>query len=113
VKKRWITVRPGSPVGVHLEDGSPLRSGDLEEGTFRCSIQILGLDRDEGVYAPFGEDPFVALQFAIDLIGDLFQKGCDRLNLENKYRVAPSTREHWIWRYPSQKGGKGGEKGTA
>jgi hypothetical protein len=68
---RWITVRLGSPVGVYLEDGSPLRSGDLEEGTFRCPIQILGLDHDEGVYVPFGEDPFVALQFAVDLIGDL------------------------------------------
>jgi hypothetical protein len=26
-EERWITVRLGSPVGVHLEDGSPLRSG--------------------------------------------------------------------------------------
>jgi hypothetical protein len=99
--ERWITVRLGSPVGVHLGDGSPLRPGDPEEGTFRCPVQILGLDHDEGVYAPFGEDPFVALQFAIDLIGDLLQKGSDRLNLENKYRVPPPTREHWIWRYPS------------
>jgi|SRR5580698_8756130 hypothetical protein len=98
-EERWITVRLGSPVGVRLEDGSPLQSGDPEEGTFRCPIQILGLDHDEHVYAPFGEDPFVALQYAIDFIGDLLREGSDRLNLENKFQV-PLTREHWIWRYP-------------
>jgi hypothetical protein len=100
-EERWITVRLGSPIGVRLEDGSPLRSGDSEEGTFRCPVQILGLDHDEGVYAPFGEDPFVALQYAIDLIGDLLNKGSDRLSLENKYRALPPTRDHWIWRYPA------------
>jgi hypothetical protein len=100
-EERWITVRLGSPIGVRLEDGSPLRPGDSEEGTFRCPVQILGLDHDEGVYAPFGEDPFVALQYAIDLIGDLLNKGSDRLSLENKYRALPPTRDHWIWRYPA------------
>jgi hypothetical protein len=49
--ERWITVRLGSPVGVHLGDGSPLRSEDPEEGTFRCPVQILGLDHDEGIRA--------------------------------------------------------------
>jgi hypothetical protein len=100
-EERWITVRLGPPIGVRLEDGSPLRPGDSEEGTFRCAVQIFGLDHDERVYAPFGEDPFVALQYAIDLIGDLLKKGSDRLNLENKYRVPPPTRDHWIWRYPA------------
>jgi hypothetical protein len=97
--QRWISVRLGSPVGVRLEDGTPLHPGDTEEGTFRCPLQIVGLDHDEAVYAPFGEDPFVALQYAIDLICDLLKSGSDRLSLENRHVVPPPARDHWIWRY--------------
>jgi hypothetical protein len=98
-EERWISVRLGSPIEVRLEDGTPLRPGESEEGTFRCPVQILGLDHDETVYAPFGEDPFVALQYALDLIGDLLKKGSDRLSLENRHLVSSPTRDHWNWRY--------------
>ncbi len=97
--QRWISVRLGSPVGVRLEDGTPLLPANTEEGIFRCPLQIVGLDHDETVYAPFGEDPFVALQYAIELIGDLLKGGSDRLSLENRHVVPPPTRDHWIWRY--------------
>jgi hypothetical protein len=98
-EERWISVRLGSPIAVRLEDGTPLGPKDADEGTFRCPVQILGLDHDETVYASFGEDPFVALHYALDLIGDLLKKGSDRLNLENRHPVPPPTRDHWIWRY--------------
>ena len=72
-EERAITVRLGSPVGVRLLDGIPLGPDDPEASTFRCPVQIAGLDHDENVYAPFGEDPFIALQYALDLIGDLLK----------------------------------------
>ena len=93
-------MRLGSPVGACLADGSPLDLGILNDA-FRCPVQILGLDHDERVYAPFGEDPFVALQYAIDLIGDLLKNGSDRLHLENRNPFSPSTQNNWIWRYPA------------
>jgi hypothetical protein len=97
-EERWITVRLGLPVQARL-DGELPGPQDLLEGTFRCPFQILGLDLDERVYAPFGEDPFVALQYAIDMIGDLLSRECERLGLVNKHASSPSTRDHWIWRY--------------
>jgi hypothetical protein len=57
--------------------------GGTSQGEFRCPVQILGLDKDDAIYAPFGEDPFVALQYAIDLIGDLLKERSERLGLEN------------------------------
>jgi hypothetical protein len=52
------------------------------------------------IFAPFGGDAFVALQFAIDFIGDLLQGGSERLGLVNRNRVDSHTRNHWIWQYP-------------
>jgi hypothetical protein len=89
-QQRMITVRLGAPVRVRAPDDS-LRF-------FRCPLQIAGLDHDERVFAPAGEDAFVALQYSLDFIGDLLKGGADRLGLQNRNRMDPSTRDHWIWR---------------
>jgi hypothetical protein len=98
-KKRQITVRLGCPVAT-ASDGSLRRSG-LPPGDFRCPFQIIGLDRDEKIDAPFGEDPFVALQYAINFAGDRLDAGVERLKLRNLYRGGhgPSIPDSWIWRY--------------
>jgi hypothetical protein len=71
----------------------------LPRGDFRCPFQIIGLDRDEKIDAPFGEDPFVALQYAINLAGDRLDAGVERLKLRNSHRNGPSMPDSWIWRY--------------
>jgi len=68
---------------------------------WRCPIQILGLDRDDKVYAPAGEDAFVALQYAIDLIGGLVTNGMERLQLEDRSQPAPDKEVSWIKRFLS------------
>ncbi|MGC2403414.1 MAG: hypothetical protein WA510_26725 [Acidobacteriaceae bacterium] len=97
-EERRIAVRLGLPVRTRL-DGTVLGPQDPSEELFRCPFQILGLEIDERVYAPFGEDPFVALQYAIDMIGDLLARQCEHLGLLNKCAFSPLTRDHWIWRY--------------
>jgi len=89
-EQRIITVRLGAPVQVR----APSDSLQL----FRCPLQIAGLDHDGKVFAPFGEDAFVALQYSLDFIGDLLKGGSDRLGLQNRNRMDSSTRDHWIWR---------------
>jgi hypothetical protein len=72
-------------------------------GLFRCPIQILGLDRDERLFGVFGEDSFVALQFAINLIGDQLELGIPRLGLTNEYpQREGAPKDSWIWRYNSR-----------
>jgi hypothetical protein len=88
-KERIVTVRLGAPVEVQFPV-APL---------FRCPLQIEGLDIDGKVFAPAGEDPFVALQYSLDFIGDLLNESSRRLGLENRKRIDASTRDHWIWRY--------------
>jgi len=61
-----ITVRLGKPFQEPT-------SGD-NRGDYCCPVQIVGAD--ERVYAPWGEDPFVALQYAIDLAGQLSMTWC-------------------------------------
>lgn len=100
---RKVTVRLGVPVGV-TDDGTfgTLAPADTEPRTFRCPFQICGLDYGEKVFAPFGEDPFVALQYAIDLIGGLIENAMKRLELQNPCPTIPSQRDSWIWRYDHQ-----------
>jgi hypothetical protein len=60
---RQITVRLGSPVATTNEGAlGELAAPGTEHQHFRCPLQIIGLDYGEKVFAPFGEDPFVALQ---------------------------------------------------
>ena len=101
-EERSITVRLGSPVGTLLVGDRLLGPDDSENPTlFRCPFQIKGLDHDDKVYAPASEDPFVALQYALDFIGDLLRDGSRRLDLENRRRSDPARRDYWIWQYPA------------
>jgi hypothetical protein len=59
---------------------------------WRCPLQILGLDHDERISAPAGEDPFVALQYALGLLDN----GIERLSLENRRRAIEGTPTSWI-----------------
>ena len=84
-------------------EGSLVPAGANPTGVFRCPIQILGLDQDERLFGAFGEDSFVAPQFAIDLIGDQLELGMARLGLTNKYPQREGVpKDSWIWRYNSQ-----------
>jgi len=80
-----ITVRIGKPFEV--------------AGEYRCPVQILGKGNGR-VHAPFGEDPFVALQYAIDLVGQLLDDLMRRENLETRFRPGEPQRASWIWRFP-------------
>jgi len=71
---------------------------------FRCPLQIVGLDQDESVFAPAGGDAFVALKYSLDFVGDLLKDGSNRLGLQTRNRIDASTPDHWIWRYPAEKG---------
>ncbi len=87
------------PVATNL-DGRVLHEGEEPSGTFRCPFQITGLNHDERVDGVFGEDAFVALQYAIDFIGDRLDLYSKELGLTNKQRRPDGTRDSWIWAYP-------------
>src|SRR5271154_2734532 len=86
-----ISVRLGQPFV-----GKPFKAPESPE--FRCAGQIVGIG-DEHVVAPWGEDPFVALQYAIDLIGQMLDDLVRREDLEIRFRSG-EDRTSWIWRYP-------------
>jgi hypothetical protein len=94
---RSVIVRLGMPVPTSL-DGCVLAEGSESFGIFRCPVQITGLNHDERVDGIFGEDPFVALQYAIDFIGDRLNQWSTALELTNRQRNA--ARDSWIWTYP-------------
>ncbi|HEX4029258.1 MAG TPA: hypothetical protein VHX20_02795 [Terracidiphilus sp.] len=101
-EKRTITVSLGAPVKAHFP-GIRQVEGD-ESGPrlqlYRCPLQIDGLDHDDKIFPIAGGDPFVALQYAIDFIGELLKGGSERLGLENRARFDSSTRDSWVWRFP-------------
>ncbi len=84
----FLTVR----LGVPFQDSI---------GEYRCPVQVCGLG-DERVKTAFGEDPFVALQYALDLAGQLLDRLVSREQLEIRHRPEQRERERtsWIWRYP-------------
>jgi hypothetical protein len=96
---RLVAVRLGMPVPTRL-DGRVPRQGEEPSGIFRCPFQVTGLNRDERVDGVFGEDPFVALQYAIDFIGDRLKLYSKELGLTNKHQRPDGTRDSWIWTYP-------------
>ena len=98
-QSRSVTVRLGLPVATNL-DGRVLKEGEEPFSTFRCPFQITGLDHDERVDGIFGEDPFVALQYALDFIGDRLNLYSKEPGLLNKWRRPDGTRDSWIWAYP-------------
>jgi hypothetical protein len=110
-ESRLISVRLGRPIATD-QKGAPQEDG--EKYLFRCPLQITGLDCDDKVFAPFGEDPFVALQYAIHLAGDVLDRACERLNLINRLAVIRERtqpdgphfedvrRASWIWSFDSR-----------
>ena len=85
-----VTVRLGTP----FVSKTPKRPAQPE---YRCAVQILGIG-DDRVIAPWGEDPFVALQYAIDFVGEKLDDFVRRENLQIRFRSG--KRKKWIWRYP-------------
>ena len=73
-REREIVVRLGTPV-------------QIETGLFRCPAQILGLGVDQIVYDPAGEDAFMALCYALDLLGQVLEGESNSLNLQNRYKT--------------------------
>jgi hypothetical protein len=60
--------RDGTSLPVTVRLGAPFvgkAPKPLAQPEYRCAIQILGIG-DERVTAPWGEDPFAALQYAAE-----------------------------------------------
>lgn len=91
--------RDGTSLPVTVRLGAPFvgkASKPPAQPEYRCAVQILGIG-DERVVAPWGEDPFVALQHAIDFVGEKLDDFVRRENLQIRFR---SSKRKWIWRYP-------------
>jgi hypothetical protein len=89
-EQRLVTVSVGAPILLKTED------------VFRCPVQIVGLGCDKRIYGIFGEDAFVALQYAFDFIGQILDDKLKGLGLVNRNRRDGSTRESWIWQFGTQ-----------
>ena len=87
--------RDGTELPITVRIGKPFKV----TGEYRCPVQILGMGNGR-VHAPFGEDPFVALQYALDLIGLLLDKLVQREKLDVRFHPGRPPRASWIWRYP-------------
>jgi hypothetical protein len=92
-REREIVVKLGTPV-------------QIETGLFRCPAQILGLGVDQIVYDPAGEDAFIALCHALDLIGQVLEGGSKSLNLQNRYKTCEAQSPAWVWQYMDQPSGQ-------
>lgn len=96
-KPHAVTVTLGRPVPTDNEGGL-LDAGAEPAGTFRCPFQIEGLGHDARIDAVFGEDPFVALQYAIDFIGTRLDAWSAEQKFYNRHRAPERT--SWVWMYP-------------
>ena len=85
----------GAEVQITVRFGRPFKEESL--GDYRCPLQVLGLGNDR-IYAPWGEGPFVALQYAIDLIGELLDTGVTRKQLRFRTNRKIPVENRWIWR---------------
>ena len=104
IAERALTLirRDGTALPISVRLGKPFVGNSFkaaEASEYRCAVQIVGIG-DERVFAPWGEDPFVALQYAIDLIGQMLDDLVRRENLEIRFRSG-EDRTGWIWRYPT------------
>jgi hypothetical protein len=88
-REREIVVKLGTPV-------------QIETGLFRCPAQILGLGVDQIVYDPAGEDAFIALCYALDLIGQVLEAASKSLNLQNRYKTGEKRSPAWVWQCMDQ-----------
>ena len=82
--------------------GAPVRAEAVISGMFRCPAQILGIGVDQIVYAPAGEDAFVALCYALDLIGQVLEVQSKSLNLQNRYKTSEIRSPAWVWQCMDQ-----------
>jgi len=87
-REREIVVKLGAPM-----------QPETVSGKFRCPAQILGLGVDQIVYDPAGEDAFVALCYALDLIGQVLEEESKSLNLQNRYKTSETRSPAWVWQY--------------
>jgi hypothetical protein len=85
-REREIVVKLGAPV-------------EIKTGLFRCPAQILGLGVDQIVYDPAGEDAFIALCHALDLIGQVLEGESKSLNLQNRYKTGETRSPAWVRQY--------------
>ena len=92
-REREIVVKLGAPVQDESY-GLPAMS--------RCPARILGLGVDQIVYDPAGEDAFIALCYALDLIGQVLEEESKRLNLQNRYKTGETRSPAWVWQYREQ-----------
>ena len=110
-ERREITVRIGKPMPAHFEFAG---NGEELAPEFRCPLVITGFEMDGRVYAPWGEDALVALQYAISFAGQMIDAAVARLNLRNPRtegweRASPGEKHFnypaamdWVWRYDSR-----------
>jgi hypothetical protein len=87
-REREIVVKLGAPIQT-----------ETVSGLYRCPAQILGLGVDQIVYDPAGEDAFVALCYALDLIGQVLEEASKTLNLQNRYKTSEIRSPAWVWQY--------------
>jgi hypothetical protein len=103
VAERSFTLfkRDGTPLRVTVRLGTPfVVRPEPESLEYRCPAQIVGIGNDR-VHAPSGLDPFLALQYAMHLIGVKLDNFVHRENLEIRFPSgSDQTGSGWIWRYP-------------
>jgi hypothetical protein len=109
-----VVVQIGKPVPADLL-GNPVPADSVgKHESFRCPFCITGLDICNRIFAPFGEDSLVALQYSIGLAGQILDEAVQRLDLLNPFQEV-RERHHpdqkhfdatgypdWLWRYDSQ-----------
>jgi|SRR6516162_2954660 len=83
-REREIVVKLSAPIGRELR--LPAVS--------RCPDQI--------VYAPADENAFIALCYALDLMGQVLEGGSKSLNLQNRYKTGETQSPAWVWQYMNQ-----------
>ena len=87
----------GRNVLMTVRFGTPFR--EPAHGDYRCPVQVAGVG-DERVLTAWGKDPFVALQYAIDLLRLILDRPVSGKQLEIRHHRANPERPSWIWKYP-------------
>jgi len=54
------------------------------------------------VHAPAGEDAFIAMCYALGLIGQVLEGSSKSLHLQNRYRTGETRSPAWVWQYMDQ-----------
>ena len=87
-REREIVVKLDAPLQIETVTGPvPLSRANL----------CLGVDHI--VYDPGGEDAFIALCHALDLIGQVLEGESKSLSLQNRYKTGEPRSPAWVWQY--------------